>query len=62
MASKINLLNSFRSFNSNNILLRSFYTPISLKEWRTGKKKGSEYSNDKVINIFCNHANKHINF
>ena len=63
MASKINSLSALLLLGSNSILLRSFYTPISLKEWRTGNKKVGEYSNDKIINIFCIHANKqNINF
>jgi len=60
MASKMNSLNFLWSFSSNSILLRSFYTLISLKEWRTSKKKESEYSKNKIINVNCKQADKHI--
>ena len=60
MATKMNSLSALRLLSSNSILLHSFYTLISLKEWRTSEKKESEYSNDKIINISCNQVDKPI--
>jgi hypothetical protein len=42
-------------------LIRSFYTFISLKEWRTGKKKKRKYSKVKIINVSYKQADKHKN-
>jgi hypothetical protein len=60
MATKMNSLSTLRLLSSNSILLRSFYTFISLKEWRTGKKKERKYSKVKIINVSCKQADKHI--
>jgi hypothetical protein len=62
LATKMNSLSALRLLSSNRILLRSFYTFLSLKERRTGKKKERKYSKVNIINVPCIQADKHILF